>query len=151
MLIHFVLICLIFTHSKHLAVWEINEIVSIVRLVYYTLVASHMYKHVRYGIWRTILQHVHLSELYVVDLRVNERLAMDMLEELLGVVSDPADHTLSRLEMPWEVSRIVFRLWMLPRMGVEIALIDHTINYSIIRIFHLSEQIFSLYWPQGFG
>ena len=84
-----------------------------------------------------LLQQWHLSELYVVNLRVNERLAMDMPEELLGVVSDPVDHTLSRLEMPWDVSKIVFRSWMLPRMGVEIALIDYDhqlFNYLIFSL-----------------
>ena len=56
MLIHFILIRLIFTHLKRLAVREINEkhVVSIVRLVYYTLIANHMYKLVRYGIQLTI-------------------------------------------------------------------------------------------------
>ena len=88
-----------------------------------------------------LLQQWHLSELYVVNLRVNERLAMDMPEELLGVVSDLADHTLSRSEMPWEVSRTVFRLWMLPRMGVEIALIDHDhqlFNYLIFSLIQMN-------------
>ena len=36
---------------------------------------------------------MHLGELDVVDLRINEQL--DMSEELLGVVSDPADDRLS--------------------------------------------------------
>ena len=40
-----------------------------------------------------LLQKVHLNELNIVDLSINERL--DMLEELLGVVSDPVDDTLS--------------------------------------------------------
>ena len=69
-----------------------------------------------------VLQQVHLGELDVVDSRVNERLSM--LAELLGVVSDPADDTLSTSGMPWEVLRTVFRSWMLPLMGVVIALID---------------------------
>ena len=38
-----------------------------------------------------LLQQVDLSELDVVDSRINERL--DMSEELLGVVSDSADDT----------------------------------------------------------
>ena len=42
-----------------------------------------------------LLQQVHLSELDVVDSRINERL--DMSEELLGVISDPADDMLSTL------------------------------------------------------
>ena len=54
-----------------------------------------------------LLQQVHLGEVNVVDLRINERL--DMSEELLGVVSDPVDDTLSTSpEMLWEVSRTVF-------------------------------------------
>ena len=36
-----------------------------------------------------LLQQVHLGELNVVNSRTHEQL--DMLEELLGVVSDPAD------------------------------------------------------------
>ena len=36
-------------------------------------------------------QQVHLGKLEVVDSRIHERL--DMQEELLGVVSDPADDT----------------------------------------------------------
>ena len=40
-----------------------------------------------------LLQQVHLGELDVVDSRINERL--DTSEELLGIVSDPADDTLS--------------------------------------------------------
>ena len=36
--------------------------------------------------------------------------------------------------MTWEVSGIVFRLWMLSLMGVEIALTDHP---SIIRLSEL--------------
>ena len=69
-----------------------------------------------------LLQQVHLSEHDVVDSCINEQL--DMSEELLGVVSDAVDDTLNTSEMLWEVSRIVFRSWMLPLMGVEIALID---------------------------
>ena len=38
-----------------------------------------------------LMQQVHLGELDVVDSRIHERL--DMSEELLGVVSDPADDT----------------------------------------------------------
>ena len=38
-----------------------------------------------------LLQQVHLGELDVVDSRIHKRL--DMSEELLGVVSDPADDT----------------------------------------------------------
>ena len=37
-----------------------------------------------------LLQQVHLGELNVVNSRINERL--DMSEELLGVVSAPADN-----------------------------------------------------------
>ena len=69
-----------------------------------------------------LLQQVHLSELDVVDPRINERL--EMLEELLGVLSDLADDTLSTSGMPWEVSRTVFCSWMLSLMGVKITLID---------------------------
>ena len=74
-----------------------------------------------------LLQQVHLSELdvrCVVVLRINERL--DMSEEMLGVISDPADDTLCTPGMQWDyVSRTVFRSWMLPLKGVEITLIDH--------------------------
>ena len=60
-----------------------------------------------------LLQQVHLSELDVVYSRVNERL--DLSEELLGVVSDPAGDTLSMSPgMPWEVSTTLLRSWMLP-------------------------------------
>ena len=48
---------------------------------------------------------VHLGEFDVVDSRINERL--DMSEELLGVISDPADDTLGTSGMPLEVSGIV--------------------------------------------
>ena len=41
---------------------------------------------------------------YVADSRINERLGM--LEELLGVVSDPADDTLSTSGMPCEISDV---------------------------------------------
>ena len=54
-----------------------------------------------------LLQQMHLGELDVVDSRINQRL--DMSEELLGVVSVPADDALSTSGMPWEVSRTVFR------------------------------------------
>ena len=43
-----------------------------------------------YYLW---LQQVHLGKLDVVDLRINQQL--DMSEELLGVVSAPADDKLS--------------------------------------------------------
>ena len=56
---------------------------------------------------------------------------LDMLGELLGVVLAPADDTLSMSGMAWEVSGTLFRSWMLPLMGVVIALIDHT---SIIHL-----------------
>ena len=46
-----------------------------------------------------LLQQVHLGKLGVVDLHINERL--DMSEELLSVISNPADDTLSTLGMPW--------------------------------------------------
>ena len=85
-----------------------------------------------------LLKQVHLSELDVVDSCTNER-RLDMSEELLDVVLAPTDDTLSMLGMSWEVSGTVFRLWMLPFMGVVMALIDHTINYSLIRTFHLSK------------
>ena len=69
-----------------------------------------------------LLKQVHSGEVDIVDSRINEW--QDMLEELLGVVSSPADNKLSTLVMPWEVSTTVFHSWMLPRMGVEITLID---------------------------
>ena len=47
--------------------------------------------HRRYRRYGELLQQVHLDELGVVDSRIHERL--DMSEELLGVVSDPADDT----------------------------------------------------------
>ena len=65
-----------------------------------------------------VLQQVHLGELDVVDLRITEWL--DVSKELLGVVLDPADDTLSTSGMRGEVSRTVFHLWMLPLMGAEI-------------------------------
>ena len=58
-----------------------------------------------------LLQQVHLVQLDVVDWRINERLCMS--EELLGVVSDPANDKLSTSGMPWEVSRTMLCLWML--------------------------------------
>ena len=71
---------------------------------------------------------MYLGEFDVVYSRINERL--DMSEELLGVVSDPVDvNMLSTSGLPWEVSEIVFRSWMLrswmlPLLGVEITVID---------------------------
>ena len=53
------------------------------------------------------LQHVHLGELDVVDLRINELL--DMSEELMGVISARADDTIGLSRVPWDVSRTVFR------------------------------------------
>ena len=53
----------------------------------------------------------------------------------MGFVSAPADDRLSTSGMAWEVSGTVFRSWMLPLMGVVIALIDR-MQPSII---HLSE------------
>ena len=49
---------------------------------------------------------MHLGKLNVVDSCTNQQL--DMSEELLGVISVPADDALSMLGMPWEVSRNVF-------------------------------------------
>ena len=78
--------------------------ISIVRLVYYTLVDNYMYERVRdrryfrYGI-RQVLQQMHLGEFDVVDSRINEQL--DMSEELLGVISAPVDGTLSTSGMSW--------------------------------------------------
>ena len=54
-----------------------------------------------------LLQQMHLGELDVVDSHINKRL--DMSEELLGVVSVPADDALSTLGLPWELSRTAFR------------------------------------------
>ena len=138
-LIPFVLIRLVFARSNILAIWEIKEIVSIVRLVYYTLIDNkHVlnWRHCQYGIQHELLQQVHLGELDIVNSLINERL--NMSEELLVVDSDPADDTLSTSGMAWEVSRRVFRSWMLPLMGVVIALIDCTdqlftySNFSLI-------------------
>ena len=70
------------------------------------------------------LQQVHLGERDIVDSCINERL--DVSEELLGVVLVPADDTLGTSGMPWEVSRTVLCLWMLPLMGVVITLIDRS-------------------------
>ena len=67
---------------------------------------------------------------------MNDRI---LSEELLCVVSAPADDTSSTSGMAWEVSRTVFRSWMLPLMGVVITLIDraHQLftypNFSLIR------------------
>ena len=66
-----------------------------------------MYKHVRdrryrrYGIRRTIIAANAFGR--------TRRSRLDMSEELLGVVSVPADDALSTSGMPWEVSRTVFR------------------------------------------
>ena len=49
-----------------------------------------------------LLQQVHLGKLDVVDSHTSERL--DMSEKLLGVVSAPADDTITMLGMAWEVS-----------------------------------------------
>ena len=82
-----------------------------------------------------LLQQLHLSKLE--DLCINEWL--DMPEELLDIISDPVDDTLSTSEMPWEVSKTAFHSWMLPLMGVVITLIDHAhqlftyLNFSFIR------------------
>ena len=45
-----------------------------------------------------LLQQMHLGELVVVDSHINKRL--DTLEELLGVISAPADDALSTSGMP---------------------------------------------------
>ena len=80
---------------------------------------------------------MYLGECDVADSRINEQL--DMSEELLGVVSAPADDILGTSGMPWEVSRTVFRLRMLPLIGVVIALTDCThqlftyLNFSLSR------------------
>ena len=52
-------------------------------------------------------QQQQLDDIDVVDSHVNKRL--DMSEELLDVVSDAPDDTLSTLGMPWAVSGIVSR------------------------------------------
>ena len=148
MLIRLVLIRLLFACSKRLAIREIKEIVSIVRLVYYTLGDNYMYKRVRdwrlyrrFGIWWTIA----FGRTRVVDLLINEWLGMS--KRLLGVVSAPVDNTLSTSGMTWEVSGNVLRLWILPHtcMGVVI-LIDCSINYSliIIRLFEVWEKLAEL-------
>ena len=80
------------------------------RLVYYTLVDNHMYinmseiEDIAGMEFDELLQQVHLSELdvrCVVVLRINERL--DMSEEMLGVISDPADDTLCTPGMQWDI------------------------------------------------
>ena len=144
MLICFVLIRLIFARSKRLDIREKKkEIVSIIRLVYYMFIDNYTYKHVwdrryrRYELDK-ILQQVHLGKLDVVDSQINDRL--DMWEEQLGVFSASANVTLSTPGMAWDVSRTVFHLWMLPFMGVVIALIDcaHHLftypNFSLIQM-----------------
>ena len=55
---------------------------------------------------KLLLQQMHLGELDIVDLRINQQL--DMSEELLGVVSVPMDYALSMSSMPWDGSRIGF-------------------------------------------
>ena len=81
------------------------------------------------------LRQVDLSELDVVDLRINEQL--DTSEELLGLALDPADDTLSTLGMPWEVSRTVFRSWMLPLLEITLIYCVHQLfpypNFSLIQ------------------
>ena len=73
---------------------------SIVRLVYYTVVNDYMYKHVRdlkyrrYEIKKKLLEQVHLGQLNIVNsLRIDER--QNMSEELLAIVSAPLNDTLS--------------------------------------------------------
>ena len=80
-----------------------------------------------------LLQQMHLGKLDVVDLCIIERL--DILEELLGVVLAPVDDTLSTSGMEWEVSGVVFPWWMLRLMGMEIALIDVSINIHLSDLF----------------
>ena len=65
-----------------------------------------------------VLQQVHLDELDIVDSRKSQQL--DISEELLGVVSAPADDALSTSGMPGKVSRTVFRSCMAgcSRLGV---------------------------------
>ena len=90
-----------------------------------------------------LLQQMHLGELNVVDLRIIERL--DILEELLGVVLAPVDDTLSTSGMEWEVSGVVFPWWMLRLMGMEIALIDVSINIHLCDLFtYLNEFLIIL-------
>ena len=93
------LIPLLFAQSKALGhLRDKRKKLSIVLLVYYTLIDNYMYKHVqdqrhhRYGIQQTIEQ-VQLGELDVVELCIDERQGMS--EELLGIVSVPVDDTLS--------------------------------------------------------
>ena len=87
-LIRFVSFRSIFASLKRLAIQKMKEIVSLVRLVYYTLVDNYMYKHVRnrkyrrYGIQRTIIAANAFGQ--------TRRSRLDMSEELLGVVSVPA-------------------------------------------------------------
>ena len=83
------------------------------------------------------LLQVHLGELDVVGLWINER--VDMSEELLGIVSAPANNTLSISRMAWELSGNVFCSWMLPLMSEVIAFIDCGYQYSLIQTFHLSQ------------
>ena len=98
-------------------------------------------------------EQLQLGKLSVVNLRINERLHMS--EELLGVFSAPAGDSVSKLhasEMAREIGvRNCVPFVNAPTYGVVITLIDPSINYSLIQTFHLSTQIFSCCWPQGFG
>ena len=72
-----------------------------------------------------LLQHMHLSELNVVDSHIINDL--DMSE------ANPVDDTLNTLGMPWEVSRTVFvcgcsHLWVWSSPSL-----TTPINYSLIQ------------------
>ena len=72
-----------------------------------------------------LLQQVHLDDLDVVDLHINERL--DKSEETVGHRLESSGWYVKYIRdpwFPWEVSRTVFRSWMLPLMDVVITLID---------------------------
>ena len=56
---------------------------------------------------KLLLQQMHLGELDIVKSRINHQL--DMSEELLDVISVPADNALSKSGMPSELSRTFFR------------------------------------------
>ena len=142
-LVRFILIRLILVRSKHLTVWDLKEkIVSIVYLVYYTLVENHLYKHLwprrcrRYEIRRTITTSAfgrtwHSRFVYT--------WTTGYVRETVGRRLWSSGWYIRTSGMKWEVSRTVFRSWMLPLMGVEISLIDRAYplftypNFSLIR------------------
>ena len=128
-LICFVLTRLTFARSKRLTVWDLKEgnRFNCVLSLLYTLVDNHVYKHVwrrryhRYGIQRTIATSTFGPT------RCSRLVYTWTTGHVGGTVGRRVGSSgwyVNTLGMTWEVSRTVFRSWMLPLMGVEITLID---------------------------